>query len=315
MKDVDLGLSEALVKDLTAQASRLFWDIRKNQQAKQKAAGDVRDIGTRSQVTGGGHLDAFLSIFATVAKYCGYTKDEVFFKDNQLLEFERKQEECELDETSKEIEAPCKNSVTLPGYFRPTKQWDLVVIRKGCLVAAIEVKGIASSFGNNMNNRAEEALGNADDINTSHEEGGFGIFPHRPWIAYLFIIAKTDDYKVEKIEGGVPKDVNKKGSIRETSCKQPHFMIRPEFLSPSVRGTKGAKNKEVPTVSYLERAKVFCEKLLYKKRYSGVGLLYLLRDNPGAYEEPDPAILGMYQLLLGFKNHLDLSSVRLRQQG
>lgn len=30
--------------------------------------------------------------------------------------------------------------LTLPGYFRPTKLWDLLVIHKGELVAAIELK-------------------------------------------------------------------------------------------------------------------------------------------------------------------------------
>lgn len=53
-------------------------------------------------------------------------------------------------------------SVELPGYFRPTKEWDIVVVVDGNLIAAIELKSqIGPSFGNNFNNRTEEALGTA----------------------------------------------------------------------------------------------------------------------------------------------------------
>jgi hypothetical protein len=41
----------------------------------------------------------------------------------------------------------------LPGYFRPTKEWDLLVILDGNLLASIEFKSqIGPSFGNNYNN-------------------------------------------------------------------------------------------------------------------------------------------------------------------
>ncbi len=38
------------------------------------------------------------------------------------------------------------------------KKWDLLVV-EGCLIAAIEFKSQVGSFGNNYNNRTEEALG------------------------------------------------------------------------------------------------------------------------------------------------------------
>jgi hypothetical protein len=48
--------------------------------------------------------------------------------------------------------------VTLPGYFRPTKLWDVLVIHDKRLLAAIELKSqVGPSFGNNFNNRTEEA--------------------------------------------------------------------------------------------------------------------------------------------------------------
>jgi hypothetical protein len=55
--------------------------------------------------------------------------------------------------------------LTLPGYFRPTKIWDLLIINQGRLVAALELKSqVGPSFGNNANNRAEEAIGTAHDL-------------------------------------------------------------------------------------------------------------------------------------------------------
>jgi len=33
-----------------------------------------------------------------------------------------------------------RQSLELPGFFRPTKEWDLLVVREGQLIAAIELK-------------------------------------------------------------------------------------------------------------------------------------------------------------------------------
>jgi hypothetical protein len=67
-----------------------------------------------------------------------------------------------------------KHETVLPGYFRPAKEWDLLVISKNNLIASIEIKSqVGPSFGNNFNNRVEEALGNACDIWTAYREGIF----------------------------------------------------------------------------------------------------------------------------------------------
>lgn len=76
---------------------------------------------------------------------------------------------------------------TLPGYFRPSKSWDLVVMDAGVLVAAIEMKALGGpSFGNNFNNRIEEALGNSVDIAHAHRVSLTG--PERPWLGYFLIM-------------------------------------------------------------------------------------------------------------------------------
>ena len=55
-------------------------------------------------------------------------------------------------------------------FYRPTKKWDLVVIDRGMLVAAVELKSqVGPSFGNNFNNRTEEAIGNAVDVWRAYE--------------------------------------------------------------------------------------------------------------------------------------------------
>ena len=61
-----------------------------------------------------------------------------------------------------------KKAVELPGFFRPTKEWDLLVVREHTLIAAIEAKSqVGPSFGNNFNNRTEEAMGSALDLWTA----------------------------------------------------------------------------------------------------------------------------------------------------
>jgi hypothetical protein len=58
-------------------------------------------------------------------------------------------------------------NVELPGYYRPTKKWDFLVLIDGRLVAVVETKSQVGSFGNNFNNRTEEAVGSAADLWTA----------------------------------------------------------------------------------------------------------------------------------------------------
>src|SRR6185437_16682999 len=78
-----------------------------------------------------------------------------------------------------------RSLLTLPGYFRPTKLWDLLVLHQGRLIAAIELKSqIGPSFGNNFNNRAEEAIGTAHDFWTAYRDKAFGE-QSRPFIGWM----------------------------------------------------------------------------------------------------------------------------------
>ena len=63
----------------------------------------------------------------------------------------------------------------LPGFFRPTKKWDMLVVQEGRLIAALEFKSQRGpSFGNNFNNRTEETVGTATDLWTAYREGALG---------------------------------------------------------------------------------------------------------------------------------------------
>ena len=119
---------------------RHFWQTR----ADQKASGR-RDQGSRSAVTGGKQMDGFVDVLQAAILATGIPGECIF--------------------TARDKE--------LPGYFRSSKQWDMVVVKDNALIAAIELKSHVGSFGNNANNRAEEAVGSATDFWTAYREGAF----------------------------------------------------------------------------------------------------------------------------------------------
>jgi hypothetical protein len=135
------------------QAITHFWKTRSAQGKAQGTKSGAKDAGARSMVTGGKQMDGFISLFASVVEAEGISANAVHTRDT-----------------------------TLPGFFRPEKDWDLVVVHGGRLVATVEFKShIGPSFGNNFNNRVEEALGNATDLNTAYREGIFRPSP-KPWL-------------------------------------------------------------------------------------------------------------------------------------
>lgn len=139
-------------------AVKAFWNGRILQSERQIGKG-TPDAGLRGAVTGGQHL---LALQEVVAK---------MFVESELPGVEVRHE----------------GRITLPGYYRRSKDWDLVVTYRGILVAAIEFKSqVGPSFGNNFNNRSEEAIGNAVDVWRGYEEGLFGDV--RPWLGFVMVI-------------------------------------------------------------------------------------------------------------------------------
>jgi hypothetical protein len=117
---------------------------------------------------------------------------------------------------------------SVPGFFRPSKNWDIVIKRDNVILAVIELKSLTRSHGNNFNNRVEESLGNAIDLRVYHEHMEMTC----PFIGYLLLI----DDSVE---------TNKK---RNTS---------------SAHGTL----EKFKNTGYFERAHILCDHLNSKNIY------------------------------------------------
>jgi hypothetical protein len=111
----------------------------------------------------------------------------------------------------KKLDIKTRTSLELPGYYRPEKKWDLIVVSEGQLVTAMEFKSqVGPSFGNNFNNRYEEAIGSAADIWVGYREGRVGKTP-TPFLGYPFLL--EDCAKV-------------KTPVRN---KEPYFKVDPAF--------------------------------------------------------------------------------------
>ena len=153
------------VEEELGKAVKHFWKIRSRQHKRQGSGTGRKDAGNRAAVTGGKHADGFVQLIAAIIHDAGLRKATIHTTE--------------------------KTPRTLPGFFRPTKEWDLVVVSGSSLVAAVEVKSQVGSFGNNFNNRVEEALGNATDLWTAY---GKGILKpsQKPWLGYLFMLEEDD---------------------------------------------------------------------------------------------------------------------------
>lgn len=188
--------------------------------------GGKSDAGLRSAVTGGAQLDGFISLFARIVEQAGIAAECIFYK----------------------------KSLELPGFFRPTKEWDLLVIKDNTLVAAIEAKSqVGPSFGNNFNNRTEEAMGSALDLWTAFREGAFN-GGTSPFPGYFFMLEDCP------------------ASSRPVNVREPHYKVFPEFVG----------------ASYMKRYELFCRKLVLERHYTSAALVTSKSDLglDGIYNEP-----------------------------
>ena len=231
------------------QAVRAFWRNRQQASRKQQAGGKA-DQGERSSVTAGKNMDGFLQLITDLVSANGLTEANIM-RQRQLL--------------------------TLPGYFRPTKVWDLLLLHNGQLIAALEFKSqVGPSFGNNANNRAEEAIGTALDLWTAYREGAFGDVP-RPFVGYLILIEDAP------------------GSRKPVEDKSPHFPVFPEFRS----------------ASYANRYNLLCKKLVQEQLYTAATLLLSPRSaiRSGQYTEMSE-MTGLKTLLTSFAGHIAAAAAR-----
>ena len=207
------------------EAIRHFWKTREDQASRQGTASGERDTGARSAVTGGRQMDGFV----------------VFVRDLMI--------EAGLSNAS----IHCERNLELPGYFRAEKKWDLVVVVDDTLLASIEFKSqIGPSFGNNYNNRTEEAIGSATDLWLAYRDGALKQ-SSRPWVGYLMLLEETAR------------------SMSPVAVREPHFPVFEEFRA----------------ASYAKRYEILLTKLIRERLYDASCLLLSDREGglTGSYRE------------------------------
>jgi len=236
----------------TREAVRRFWRSREEARQRQLEAGIV-DQGERASVTAGKNMDGFIDLITELVRANGLGHAAIH-RDRRLI--------------------------TLPGYFRPTKLWDLLVINEGRLIAALEFKSqVGPSFGNNFNNRTEEAIGNAHDLWVAYREGAFGNQP-RPFVGWMILVEDAPE------------------SRRPLIDRSPHFPVFPEF--------QGA--------SYLQRYHILCQRLMQEQLYSAASIIASPRTAAadGAYEELD-GMTGLKTFITVLAGHIAAEAARSRK--
>lgn len=206
-----------------------FWRTRGSQQERQGGRTGRKDAGSRGAVTGGKHADGFVRLIAAIVKDAALPNVDINVTE--------------------------KKPRTLPGFYRPCKEWDLVVLSEDNLVAVIEVKSQVGSFGNNFNNRVEEALGNATDFWAAYREGVFKP-SQKPWLGYLFMLEETT------------------ASMRPTQ----RITLKPYRVDEAFQER-----------SYAKRYELVCERLVRDRLYDAACFITSNADTGrrGRYQEPN----------------------------
>ncbi|MBN1654350.1 MAG: restriction endonuclease [Deltaproteobacteria bacterium] len=238
LPDIEAGLRNAV---------RQYWSTLAKQAKKQRAGKE--DHGQRAAVTGGKQMDGFADLVRDTLLLNGVSEQDIH---------QRKK--------------------AIPGFFRPTKDWDLLVVHKGHLLAAVEFKSHRGpSFGNNFNNRTEEALGIASDIWTAYREGAFGHDGVKPWLGWIMLLEDTAK------------------STTPVKVVEPHFAVFPEFRN----------------TSYAERYQIQYRKLKLEKLYDGAALVMAPESGKGIYSEP-LADLSMRRFLASLAGHVASTLVSMK---
>lgn len=200
-----------------------------NRAAQIQAASGHSDQGRRAGITSGKHLDPVAAIVRDDLVRIGFSPEDIYDEGR---------------------------TCTLPGWFRPTKNWGLLAFDHDELVSAVELKSISSSFGNNANNRAEESIGSAVDAQEAYHEHLLGKSNIPPVMGYAMIVRDCETSRAPA-----------------ATLRSPHFPIDPEFEG----------------VSYLKRFHILCERLRRKSLYNAVWLVFANPEVGKAYE-PDPSM-------------------------
>lgn len=220
------------------EAVQSYWDARAKNKEKQVESGRI-DAGNRGEVTGGTQMGALEILVADILCEAGL----------------------------KRLDVRTRTALELPGYFRATKKWDLIVISEGQLVLAMEFKSQAgASIGNNVNNRSEEAVGSAKDIWTAYREGRFGTKAPPPFLGYLFLLEDRDSVKVP------------------VANKEPYFKVDPVFRGEPFTTKKG--DTSYRGVTYAQRYELLCRRLVLERIYSSACFMLATNSKNTVISQP-----------------------------
>lgn len=205
--------------------SDVFENLNQQLQKAVEFFWEVREQDSKS-VRAGKHLDGFRELISEILIAAGLRRTTIYWQQK----------------------------TELPGWFRPEKNWDLLVVADRKVVAIIEFKSQVGSFGNNFNNRTEEALGNATDLWAAYEEGAFSP-SERPWLGYFMLLEDAP------------------GSNQPVRVKESHLKIFSEFRN----------------ASYAKRYELMLTKLVRSRLYDAVCFLMSSREEGvgGKYNEPN----------------------------
>ena len=241
-----MGRKSASVDQLTKDAVAHYWLTLAAADKKSKKKG-TKDTGKRSAVTSGKQMSGFCTLVNALLIEWGLPEANIYI--------------------TKRLE--------IPGFFRANKNWDMLVVDehqgKKRLVASMEFKSQAGSFGNNFNNRSEEAIGTAVDIATAIRDGAFGQTAVPPWLGWVMLVEDC------------------KESTRPVGVKEPHFKVFDEFRN----------------ASYAKRYELLLRRMVMERLYDKAALLMSSRDEGpnGVYREP-ASDLSMKVFLAALEGHV-----------
>ncbi|MEV4889679.1 PaeR7I family type II restriction endonuclease [Nonomuraea sp. NPDC055795] len=197
-----------------------YWGAKRTQR-EMSVIKDAVGAGTAGDVRGGKHFDEIAALLAKFFLEAGYAPGDI----------------------------RVTSGLELPGYYRPQKKWDVVVAHRNTLVAAFELKALGGpSFGNNYNNRVEEALGSAVDLRRAALAD---LFPgERPWLGYFFIMQDA------------------KGSRSPVRTAKGVFPVEDTWKD----------------ASYQRRFSIFCERLMAEGLYDAVCYITSSAEDPTPVE-------------------------------
>jgi len=216
-----------------------YWGVKDTQNEKSTLKGAV-GAGTAGKVRSGQHFDPIAKLIRKIFLDAKFPASSVRITVSDRLE--------------------------LPGYYRAQKRWDVVVTYEDTLVAAFELKALGGpSFGNNFNNRVEEALGSAVDVRRARLAE---LYPgEKPWLGYFFIMEDAP------------------GSRSSVRLDQGPFPVEDIWLDDCCLATGGKpcglpKKTSLHGKSYQQRFGIFCERLLEEQLYDAACFITSSEEEP-----------------------------------